>query len=314
MYIYTFKVKKGQKMVSKETILEFLNSLHEHKMAKDIFVPVLKKMGLKGVKFTGGQDEVGIDIEYYELTQPENHRSYVGIQFKKGNLVYSGGGSKNSVREVKNQAEEAFDKEIYDTDNHATLFISRFIVATTGEINEKARSYIGKARQKGKDRRIDYWTGDRLAENIQTNWMNEFIEYFKIDEEEEVVEDIIVDIEYIKENFTEFVQKCNKVKATLNFDELSIVRTIFNFTVSNDNSCIPLADLLIELENTEEYFSDEFRHLIELDYIEVDDYCFSLSGHANKFEELYSSIDSEIRYADEDSIKTIELFNEIIAW
>ena len=76
-------------MLTKEKIISLLESLDEHKMAKEIFVLVLKKMGLQGVKFTGGPDEHGVDIEYYEVTQPENRKSYVGIQFKKGSLVYS---------------------------------------------------------------------------------------------------------------------------------------------------------------------------------------------------------------------------------
>ena len=49
---------------SDEFIMGKLNSLPEHKMAKDIFVPLLRKKGLNGVKFTGGSDEEGIDIEY----------------------------------------------------------------------------------------------------------------------------------------------------------------------------------------------------------------------------------------------------------
>ena len=63
-------------MLDKKFIIEKLESLREHKMAKDIFVPVLEKKGCSGVKFTGGPDEVGVDIEYYELTHPEKRRSY----------------------------------------------------------------------------------------------------------------------------------------------------------------------------------------------------------------------------------------------
>ena len=73
-------------MLNKETIIQKLESLHEHKMAKDIFVPLLEKMGCHGVKFTGGSDEAGVDVEYYELTQPEEQKSYVGIQLKKRRL------------------------------------------------------------------------------------------------------------------------------------------------------------------------------------------------------------------------------------
>jgi hypothetical protein len=101
------------------------------------FVPVLIKMGLKGVKFTGGSTEYGIDVEYYELTQPENNRSYVGIQFKKGNLTYSSRGSKGTVKEVKNQAEEAFDKEIHDLEGRSLGYNGRIIVAVLVKLMSK---------------------------------------------------------------------------------------------------------------------------------------------------------------------------------
>ena len=55
-----------------EFIMGKLNKLPEHKMAKDIFVPLLRKKGLNGVKFTGGSDEEGIDIEYYEKSYADN--------------------------------------------------------------------------------------------------------------------------------------------------------------------------------------------------------------------------------------------------
>ncbi|EKO3372895.1 hypothetical protein RDG65_002352 [Vibrio fluvialis] len=300
-------------MLDKEIILENLNSLHEHKMAKDIFVPVLKKMGCKGVKFTGGPDETGIDIEYYELTQPENLKSYVGVQFKKGNLVYSSGGSKNSVKEVKNQAEEAFDKEIHDIDDHATYFISRFVVGTTGDINEKARSFIGKARQKGNDRRIDYWTGDRLAEYIQDYWMSEFIDYFKIEEtEEECTDEAIVDVEYIEENYSKLVSSCQKMRATVNSIEWNIIEEILNLMIESGGGSIPLADLLMELGHTEEYYSEEFRHLRELGYLYADESGFSLDGHASKLWELYDNISEELQDAEEDPEDAKDILQELI--
>ncbi len=300
-------------MLDKNTIIEHLNTIYEHKMAKDIFVPVLKKMGLEGVKFTGGPDEQGIDIEYYEFTQPENDKSYVGIQFKKGDLVYSSGGSKNSVKEVKNQAEEAFEKELHDIDEHSTRYISRFIVATTGDINEKARKYIGRARQKGHDRRIDYWTGDRLAEYIQDDWMDEFIEYFGISTTDDEGDDyIIVDIEYIEDNYETLVRKCQRLRTTINNSEWSVVRTILSLLVDNGGGSISLADLLMELECTEEYLHEELKHLTELNYIYIDESGFSLDGHAGKLWELYSNIEEEIVDAEEEPETAIQLFSELI--
>jgi len=298
-------------MLDKNSIIEHLNTLHEHKMAKDIFVPVLKKMRLKGVKFTGGPDEHGVDIEYYEPTQPENDRSYVGIQFKKGDLVYSGGGSKNSVKEVRNQAEEAFEKEIHDIDGHSTRYISRFIVATTGDINEPARKFIGRARQKGQDRRIDYWAGDRLAKYIQDHWMNEFVNYFKINTEE-ADEYTIVDIEYIEGNYEKLVRDCQRVRSTVNGSEWTIIMAIFGILVETRYSSVPLADLLLKLGRTEDYYRDEFEHLFELNYIYADESGFSIDGHARKLWDLFFAIGEEIQDAGEEPESTIELFTKLL--
>ena len=70
-----------------QLIIEKLESLNEHKMAREIFVPLLKKMDLKGVKYVGGSAEHGIDVEYYETSEPDKKRKYTGIQFKKGTAL-----------------------------------------------------------------------------------------------------------------------------------------------------------------------------------------------------------------------------------
>lgn len=299
-------------MLEKEKIIECLNTLHEHKMAKAVFVPVLKKMGLKGVKFTGGTDEHGIDIEYYELTQPENEKSYVGIQFKKGDIVYSSGGSKNSVKELKNQAEEAFEKEMHDINGHSTRFISRFIVATTGEINEPARKYIGRARQKGLDRRIDYWPGDRLAEYIQQYWESEFVEYFNIDEgEKEDITESVVDVEYIEENYTKLVKRAQKLRATVDSSEWHIIRELLEQMIAAGGA-VPLADLLIELGHTEDYYREEFKHLFSLGYLYADESGFSLDGHASSLWGLYEAIDMEVTEAEDEPENASAIFSELI--
>lgn len=299
-------------MLSKEKIVELLNSIPEHQMARDIFVPILKKMGLKGVKFTGGADERGLDIEYYELTEPEKHKSYVGIQFKKGNLIYSGTGTKGSVKDVRNQAEEAFEKEIHDIDTRATHYISRFIVATTGDINETARQYIGKARQKGSDRRIDYWTGDRLAEYVQDHWAEEFEKYFPISpEEKEVTDTVIVDAQYIEDNYHELVEECKKVRSTINRSEWQIVKALLKLQ-PDFGSLVKMADLLMEMGKTEDYYREEISHLTSLEYIwHADEGGISLSGHAKIFLRLYESISQELEDAGEDIGDAMDIFQDI---
>ncbi len=300
-------------MIEKAKITEHLNTLHEHKMAKDIFVPVLQKMGLRGVKFTGGTDEHGVDIEYYELTQPENEKSYVGIQFKKGDIVYSSGGSKHSAKELKNQAEEAFEKEMHDIDGHATRFISRFIVATTGEINEPARKYIGRARQKGLDRRIDYWPGDRLAEYVQQYWEPEFVDYFDIHEDEmgDATESI-VDVQYIEEHYSKVVKRAQQLRATVDSVEWHFIRELLEQTIAAGGGSVPLADLLMELGHTEDYYREEIKHLFSLGYLHADEFGFSLDGHARSLWELYDAIEQEVTDAEDDPDNAMAIFSELI--
>jgi len=301
-------------MLDKRLIIEKLESLREHKMARDVFVPVLERMGCLGVKFTGGSDERGVDVEYYELTRPEKRKSYVGIQFKKGDLVYSSRGSKNSVKEVKNQAEEAFEKEIHDIDDRGTHYISRFVVATTGNINERARSLIGKARQKGADRRIDYWTGDRLVEFIQNYWSDEFMEYFHIDDSEESSEEEskVIDEEYIEDNYGDLVTKCQKLRSTVNGAEWRVICALLDLMISEQGGAIPLADLLMELEGTEESYSQEFDHLADLGYLYVDEDGFSLDGHAQSLWTLFDSIQGEMVEAEEDPEEAKEIFEGLV--
>jgi hypothetical protein len=73
--------------ISDALIISKLESLHEHTMAKEIFVPILKKLSLRGARYTGGASEQGIDLEYYEISEPDKKRKYSGIQFKKGDLT-----------------------------------------------------------------------------------------------------------------------------------------------------------------------------------------------------------------------------------
>ncbi|GAB6412536.1 restriction endonuclease [Bacillus toyonensis] len=304
-------------MLTKEQIIQYLESIHEHKMASEIFVPVLQKMGLRGVKFTGGTTEYGIDIEYYELTQPENNRSYVGIQFKKGNLTYSSRGSKGTVKEVKNQAEEAFDKEIHDLEGRSLGYIGRFIVAVTGEINEQARGFIGRARLKGNDRRIDYWDGDRLAEYIIDHWMEEFIEYFDINLDDEVSEEEvfeIVDEEYLIENYKELIIKCIKVKSTVSGFEFDMLTSLAKLEVIDQfSSSVPFSEFLMEIERTEDYIEHELRNLVStLNYIEPEDNQLYLNGHAKNLSTLLGTIIYELEEAEEDTENAFELFISVL--
>ena len=305
--------------LSDELIMEKLNSLSEHKMAKDIFVPLLKKKGLKSVKFTGGQSEEGIDIEYYENSMADNVKLYTGIQFKQGDITYSSRGCNGTVKEIKNQAEEAFSKDIYEVNSGGVHHLFRFIVATTGIINENARKMINKAKTKGDQTHISYWDSEKLAEDIRSFYEEEFIEYFDINEEENEQkvwnEESIVTTDYIKDNYEELIKKSNKCMRIFSSSQKEIIIAIINNYFENYSTVISISDLLYELETKEDYIRDDLISLQRLECIEIDCEEISLTGKACKLTELAKYIIDEMISADEyeeNEEQAKEIFNSVV--
>lgn len=305
--------------LSDDFIMGKLNSLDEHKMAKDIFVPLLKKKGLKGVKFTGGTSEEGIDVEYYEESNADNSRQYAGIQFKKGDITYSSKGINGTVKEIKNQAEEAFAKDICDVNSGGVDHISRFIVATTGEINENARKMINKAKNRGEQTNISYWDKDKLSDDIRTYMQDEFMEYFNISEDEEddieYNDEYIVTEDYIIENYGNLVMQCKRCINTMSLRQNEIIKAIINHFFEEDSFYISIGDLLYYLERTEDDVRDDLIDLQRLNYIEYEEDTIYLSGRASAFKELIDNIINEMINADEaeeNGSNVMQIFNNII--
>ena len=305
--------------LSDDFIMDKLNSLNEHKMAKDIFVPLLKKKGLKGVKFTGGTAEEGIDIEFYEESQADNSKQYAGIQFKKGDITYSSKGTNGTVKEIKSQAEDAFAKDICEVNSGGINHISRFIVATTGDINENARKMINKAKNRGEQTNISYWDKGRLADDIRTYMQDEFLEYFSINEDfEEDFEDAseyIVTEDYITENYGNLVMQCKRCVRTMNADQREIIKAIINCCFNEGSSYISISDLLFYLGKTLDNIRQDLIDLQQLEYIEFDGHELHPLGKALNFLKLVDSIMEEMFRADEDEENgdnVLQLFYNIV--
>lgn len=302
-----------------EFIMEKLNTMDEHKMAKEIFTPLLRKKGLKGVRFTGGSDEEGIDIEYYEKSNADSIRLYAGIQFKKGNITYSSRAKHGTVDDLKNQAEAAFQKDILDVNSGGVNHISRFIVATTGEINEKAREMINKAKNRGEQVNISYWDCGKLADNIRTYYLNEFIEYFNIDENEEIEElnseDFNVTSDYIRENYNDLVQESKKCIKIMSYSQKEIVNALINNFFAGEYFRLPIGDLLYELGKQEDYIKDDLIALQRFDIINFDDEdTISLSERAKSIIKLATAIVDEMVSAEEyDNEEAKNIFDELIS-
>ena len=157
-------------------------------------------------------------------------------------------------------------------------------------------------------------TGDRLAEYIQDHWLEEFLSYFKIDEVEESSEDDfrVIDETYIGENYGTLIWNCQRMRSTVNGTEWRVICELLDLVISQQGGQVPLADLLMELGGTEEAYSQEFDHLRELGYLDIDEDGFSLDGHAQNLWTLFENIQEEIIEAEEDPEGAREIFEYVI--
>lgn len=151
----------------------------ENEITKQIIVPCLQKISMhnsykfRGLQFTGGSEEQGTDIAYYEMIGPDSFRHYTGIQIKKKNLGVG------AAAELITQGNRAFAKDVIDPADGRTYRINRWIVATTGTISPPAKREI----QTDLDRHakpITFWDGVRLGEFILENYYSEFVNILNV--------------------------------------------------------------------------------------------------------------------------------------
>ena len=117
----------------------FSDPLSENEITQHIIVPSLQKISMRngykfrGLHYTGGSEEQGSDIEYYEMIGPDRFRHYTGIQVKKANLGVG------AATGLITQGNRAFAKRVIDPADGRAHRIHRWIVATTGTISPPAK-------------------------------------------------------------------------------------------------------------------------------------------------------------------------------
>jgi len=145
--------------------------------------------------------------------------------------------------------------------------------------------------------------------------MEEFLEYFQDQiESEEIYDDeefSIVDAEYIQDYYNELIERIKKVHSIVNGFEWEILQSV-GLLGFRKKSSTEMVDLLLELEQTEDYCSDEFRHLCSLGLLEIDEDGVYLRGAASSISELYDAIAEELVDAEEDPSEAEDIYDEII--
>lgn len=169
-------------MISPQMIRYLLQNteLNENDITKKIIIPCLLKISmtygynLREIVFTGGTQEKGNDIQYYELVGPDKHRFYTGIQVKVKNI------NQSDATGLILQGAQAFEKDILDTSTGLSYRTHRWIVATIGDISPHAKDEIRKELTRyGK--LISFWDGIKISELILDHFYNEFIGIMKVD-------------------------------------------------------------------------------------------------------------------------------------
>ena len=121
-----------------------------------------------------------------------------------------------------------------------------------------------------------------------------------------------MDGEYLEENYEDLITQCKKVKASVSGFEWHIVETALKLSYNDGYSDVSLADLLIELEYSEDDLREEFRQLAKLGYMEFDIDSINVTGRASIFYELLEAIDTELEEADEEPGEGWDLFKSLI--
>lgn len=154
----------------------------ENRMTKDIIIPCLERYSashnhcLREIRFTGGAHEFGNDIEFYELSGPDQFRLYTGIQVKKGKIDQS------QATMLAMQGNQAFSKDILDPSINQGFRITRWVAATTGDITPPARVALAQLLR-GENRLVHAWDGLKLAQLIFDNFLPEFLDLMGVSDE-----------------------------------------------------------------------------------------------------------------------------------
>lgn len=154
----------------------------ENRITKHIIIPCLERYSathnhcLREIRFTGGAHEFGNDIEFYELSGPDQFKLYTGIQVKKGKI------DQTQASSLATQGNQAFAKEILDPSINQGFRITRWLAVTTGDITPPARTALAQLLR-GDNRLVHAWDGLKLAQLIFDNFLPEFLDLMEVSDE-----------------------------------------------------------------------------------------------------------------------------------
>lgn len=150
-----------------ERLKEFLNNASEQTITLKVLIPLFHKLGYRGIRYTHGTNECGLDLVFYDVDRLGKCR-YMGAQVKAGNIHKSVGEhtSKNIIT-ILQQVQQAFESTMYIPSEKKELELDRMFVISSKSITQPAREYIRKSLMgKVYSQHIEFWDAEAIVDFI----------------------------------------------------------------------------------------------------------------------------------------------------
>jgi hypothetical protein len=280
-------------VLSDEVILEKLNSFTEDEMIEKVVLPLYRRRfqgKFHKIEFSGKdkREDGGIDILYYELTADTNNKRYAGVQVKQG-AINTGKGA-NGIAAITIQAQQAFNKPIYDTADKREYRLASYVLLTTGEIQPKARASIVDQFE---HKPIDFIDGKQLCGWIRDSYKDEFTALLGDGEEKDEGEDESLSpaeivAQYVEQSHDSDLDDIHKTLQTLGTFEKKIVRDLM---INGSGTTFAIAKRLGKRQSLlEEPLSD----LVAEGVLDVDDDGYYLAASADELNRVRDAIEKRI--------------------
>jgi len=150
-----------------ERLLEFLTGASEQIVTLKVLIPLLHKLGYRGIRYTHGTNECGLDLVFYDVDRLDIRR-YMGAQVKAEKIHKSVGAPVDrNILTILQQIQQAFESTLYILPEKTELELNHIFVISSKSITQPARDYIRKALMgKVYSQHIDFWDAETIVDII----------------------------------------------------------------------------------------------------------------------------------------------------
>lgn len=154
---------QGSKGRRRNEILDYLRTVTDEAVFRQFIIKFFNELNYREAREAHGTSEAGKDLVFYE----QNHlgeKEFVGVQAKIGDIHAKVSRSRN-VTALWLQTVEALNSRVrFGGESH---FLDKYVVLTSGEFNESARTKMEDFLSPTKyDKRIYLWGREKIADVI----------------------------------------------------------------------------------------------------------------------------------------------------